>query len=106
MAMVKLHRWLRVNENAIVRSLVENHWPATVGGIERPLRATKNSIYDRRANLKNMDRVSHLLVLAQLRQMGYADEREWALVPRDNHLAHQGSPPPRRLVDDPALRTR
>jgi hypothetical protein len=38
--------------------------------------------------------------------MGYADERDWAVLLRANHLAHQGKPPPRRTVDDPALRTR
>lgn len=66
----------------------------------------KNSIYDRRANVKNMRRIGDLLVLAQLRQMGYADEREWAVVLRENHLAYNGAPPPRRKVDDPKLRTR
>lgn len=105
-AMVKLARWLKNNEGAIVRSLVEKHWPVTVGAIERPLRETKNAIYDRRANFKNLRRVEHLLVLAQLHQMGHADEREWALVLRANHLEHAGTPPPRRRVDDPALATR
>jgi hypothetical protein len=104
--MVKLGRWLSANENAIVRSLVEKHWPVTVGAIERPLREMKTAIYDRRANLKNLARVEHLLMLAQLRQMGHADEREWAAVLRSNHLAHEGTPPPRRQVDDPALSTR
>jgi hypothetical protein len=105
-AMVKLARWLTSNEAAIVRSLVEKHWPVTVGAIERPLREMKNAIYDRRANLKNLQRVEHLLTLAQLRQMGHADERRWAAVLRTNHLAHDGAPPPRRQFDDPALRTR
>lgn len=105
-AMVRLARWLKRNEDAIVRSLVESHWPVTVGAIERPLREMKNAIYDRRANFKNLQRVEHLLTLAQLRQMGLADEREWALVLRSNHLKHDGAPPPRRQVDDPALATR
>lgn len=90
-AMVKLHRCLGVNEDAVVRWLVENHWPATVGGIERPLREMKNSIYDRRANLKNLERVGHLLLLAQLHQMMHADERQWAGLLRSNHLAHDAN---------------
>ncbi len=105
-AIVKLRRWIDANADAIVRSLVEAHWPVSVGALERALRGVKNSIYDRRANLKNMQRVGHLLVLAQLHQMGHADERQWAAVLRKNHLAHDGAPPPRRTVDDPALRTR
>lgn len=105
-AMAKLDRWVRTNEDAIARSLVERHWPATTGSIERPLREMKNAIYDRRANLKNFNRVEHLLLLAQLRQMRHADERRWAALLRRNHVAHGGTPPPRRKVDDPALRTR
>jgi len=103
-ALVKLGRWLETNEDAIVRSLIEKHWPVTSGAIERPLREIKNTIYDRRANLKNLDRVQHLLTLAQLRQMGCADECEWALVLRTNHLSHHGTPPPRREVDKSTLR--
>lgn len=105
-AMLKLRRWIDANEDDIARTLVERHWPATAGAIERPLREMKNAIYDRRANLKNLDRVGHLLLLTQLHQMGHADEREWASVLRGNHLKHDGKPPPRRQVDDPALRTR
>ena len=96
---------LRENEEAIARSMVEKHWPVTVGAIERPLRVMKNAIYDRRANLKNLARIEHLLILAQLQQMGVADKRKWAAILRENHLAHHGTPPPRRLVDDPALYT-
>ena len=105
-AMVKLGRWLTNSQNAIARSLVEKHWPVTVGAIERPLREMKTAIYDRRANLKNLRRVEHLLLLAQLRQTGCADERQWAALLRSNHLARDGTPPPRRQVDDPALRTK
>lgn len=104
-AMVRLNRWVQDNEEAIARSMYEKHWPVTTGAIERPLRVMKNAIYDRRANLKNLARIEHLLTLAQLYQMGCADERKWAAILRKNHLAHGGVPPPRRLVDDPALYT-
>jgi hypothetical protein len=32
---------------------------------------------------------------------GEADPWRWARILRENHRAHQGKPPPRRLVDDP-----
>ena len=44
--------------------------------------------------------------VAQLRQMGHADERAWAAVLRANHVKHDGAPLPRRQVDNPALATR
>ena len=102
-AMVRLRRWIDANEDDIARSLTEAHWPVSVGALERALRAIDNVLADRRAGLKNMQRFGHLLVLAQLHQMGYADERDWAVLLRKNHLDHAGTPPPRRLVDDPAL---
>ena len=91
-AMVKLRRWIDANADAIARSLVEQHWPVSVGALERALRDIKNSIYDRRANLKNMQRVGHLLVLAQLHQMGHADER------RVGRCTAEEPPRPRRLA--------
>ena len=75
---MKLRRRIDANADAIARSLVDQHWPVSVGALERALHDIKNCIYDRRANLKNMQRVGHLLVLAQLHQMGHADERQWA----------------------------
>lgn len=51
-------------------------------------------------------RVEHLLLPAQLRQTGHADERQCTAVLRAHHLAHEGAPPPRRHVHDPRLRTR
>ena len=47
----------------------------------------------------------HLLPLAQHFRMGYTDERQCAAVLRSNHLKHEGAPPRRRRVDDPALST-
>jgi hypothetical protein len=105
-ALGKLERWLRDNEDHIAQSLVENHWPVTVGSLEQPLRVVKSAIFDRRASLRNMDRLNDLLKLIQLKQMGSADEREWMRILRENHRDHNGKPPPRRLVDDPALRPR
>lgn len=63
----------------------------------------KNSLYDRRFALRNPDRLSHLLVLFQLAQIGLADAHQWAHVLHDQHLGYQGAPPTRRLVDMPEL---
>jgi hypothetical protein len=49
----------------------------TAGATEQPLGAMKNAIYDRRGNFKNMQRVEHLLTLAQLKRMGQTDARPW-----------------------------
>jgi hypothetical protein len=102
----QLGRWYEKNQEASARSLVEWHRPVSSGRIERPLRAIKNSIYDRRRNFKNMDRRDHLLILLQLEQMGYADDRAWAEILREDHGAREGRPPERRLIDDPMLYSR
>lgn len=52
-----------------------------------------------------MDRLDHLRFLLQLEQMGYADDRVWAEILREDHEARSGRPPERRLVDNPALYT-
>ncbi len=102
----KLGRWMANNEDHIAQSLVERHWPVTIGQLERPLRVIKNNVFDRRANLRNMDRLSDLLTLMQLKQMGHANEQEWAKHLRSNHRHYAGKPPPRRRVDDPRLAPR
>lgn len=86
--------------------MVESHWPVTGGALERPLREVKNHIYDRSANLKNLDRLTDLLVLYQLEQMGHANERDIMAALRHGHLDSHGQPPARRTSDDPALSTR
>lgn len=102
----KLRRWLDGNEELVVRSLVENHWPVSVGSLEQPLRWIKQSLTDRRFGIRNLDRLDDLLLLMTLHLNGEADPRAWAKLLRENHRSHQGKPPPRRLVDNPALAPR
>lgn len=102
-ALDRLERWLAKHEDDIARGLVENHWPVSIGAIERPLREVKNAIYDRRANIKNLDRLTDLLVLHQLQQMGHANERDIMSVLRRAHIKSGGKPPARRTHDDPSL---
>jgi hypothetical protein len=42
-AILKLRRWIDANEAAIARSLVEQHWPVSVGAFERALRVTSRT---------------------------------------------------------------
>lgn len=93
------------HQSEIVQSLVEWHWPVSIGALERALRTVKDVLYDRRYNLKNMERLQHLLYLIHLCINGLDDERAWEEVLRKNHEGHQWAPPPRRLVDNPELAT-
>jgi hypothetical protein len=102
----RLAKWLDGVEPDIARSLVERHWPVSAGAIERPLRELKNSLYDRRYALRNLDRLNCLLVLYQLHQMGRCNERDWAAALRHDHIKRGGRPPTRRQLDNPALAPR
>jgi hypothetical protein len=63
----------------------------------------KNSLYDRRFALRNMDRLTDLVVLMQLAQLELDDAHAWTRILHDQHLDHAGRPPPRRGVDKPEL---
>lgn len=95
--------WAEEVACAVDFNLSHDHAPWSTGGLERPLRVVKKSLYDRRLALRNMDRLNHLLVLFQLDQLGMADPHWWAHVLHEQHLGHEGEPPPRRLVDKPEL---
>lgn len=62
----KLQRWVGKHQSKIVQSLVEWHWPVSIGALERALRTVKDALFDRRYNLKNMERLQHLLYLIHL----------------------------------------
>lgn len=98
-----LRRWAEAVAPEVEFNLEYEHAPWGTGGLERPLRMVKNSLYDRRFALRNPDRLSHLLVLFQLAQIGLADAHQWAHVLHGQHLGYHGTPPPRRLVDRPEL---
>jgi hypothetical protein len=102
----KIEDWLASINDDVVRSLGEHHAPFSTGGLEQPLRAIKNHLYDRRAVLKNLDRLDDLLTLFQMNQRGVANERAWAEVLRGAHLEGEGRIFGRREVDISRRRAR
>lgn len=74
----KLRRWAEQVAPDIEFNLDSEHAPWSTGGLERPLRVLKNSLFDRRFALRNLDRLDHLLVLFQMAQIGLADPTRWA----------------------------
>lgn len=102
----QLERWIKANEQMIALSLAHNHWPVSAGALEEPLRRIRASFTDRRFGLRNLDRLDDLLSLMTIQINGDADARTWAKILRENHRHHAGTPPPRRLVDNPALAPR
>jgi hypothetical protein len=95
----RLRVWAADIAGAVEFNLRNDPAPWTTGGLERPLRVVKNSFYDRRFALRNLDRLTDLLVLMQLEQLQLDDARAWAHYLHDQHLSYAGRPPPRRLVD-------
>lgn len=98
--------WLDDAHDDIDRSLEKKHHPLSTGALEKPLRVeVKNALYDRRHLIKNLDRLDHLLTLMQLRQLGEAEEREWARRLADHIRARQQhQPAPRQQVDSTTRR--
>lgn len=54
--------------------------------------------------MRNMARLNCLLKLMALEIRGEASANEWARILRDNHLNHEGKPPPRRVVEGQLVR--
>jgi hypothetical protein len=104
-ALARVARWDAANEATILRNAATRHEPESTGALEAELSVISGHFGERGANLKNLKRVEHLVTLYALRQRGDGDAREWASVLREYHEATGGAPPPRRRVDNPALRT-
>lgn len=102
-AVTALRDWADRVAPAVEFGLEHDHAPLTTGALEQALRVVKNSLYDRRLVLRNLDRLDDLLILFQLARLGLASEPQWARVLRDHHLRRGGKPPARRRVDNPAL---
>lgn len=98
-ALQELEGWFRSNEDDITRTVHHFHRPVSTGGLERPLREVKNSLYDRRKNFTNLPRLNDLLSLMTLNQRGQVQAQEWVAALRENHRQFKGKPPPRRKVD-------
>lgn len=93
--------WLDGAHEDIQRALDTPHAPLSTGGLEKPLRtAVKNALEDRAHLFDNLDRLNHLLVLMQLNQLGYANERDWASLLMEHLAANQGRPAQERQAID------
>jgi hypothetical protein len=97
--LLAIQRWCERNEPEIQRVLFRPHRPVSNGLAEEHLRVLRNKLGDRRRNFRNLERLSWLLKLMMLHQLGEADEDDWALILKENHIAYHGKPPPRRSCD-------
>jgi hypothetical protein len=95
----RLERTLNYNRDDIWRAVAEPHHPRTIAGVEEVLDAVRKRIGDRARNFKNLPRLNCLLALIQLDLLGVANDKHYARLLRENHLAYNGTPPPRRTLD-------
>lgn len=99
----KIDRLVERSQVGIQRRIDEPRYPLSTGALERLLRRVKRHLYDRRNVLRNMTRLDDLLALMAVRQRTPVDVRQWSQRLRDEHRNRNGTPLPRRLVDDPDL---
>lgn len=99
----KIDRVVERSQAGIQRHINEPRYPLSTGALERLLRRIKRYLYDRRNVLRNMVRLNDLLALMAARQRTPVDIREWSRRLREEHQDRNGTPLPRRLVDDPEL---
>lgn len=89
----ELEGWFEDNRETVVRALHHWHRPVSTGGLERPLREVKNSLYDRRVSFTNLPRLRHLLDLMTMSLRDQDDELAWSELLRRHHLELKGRPP-------------
>ena len=89
-----LRSWAVRVAPAVEFGIEHDHAPLTTGAVEQALRVVKNSLYDRRLVLRNLDRWDDLLFLFQLARLGLVSETRWARVLRGHHLRRAASLPP------------
>jgi MULE transposase domain len=95
----KIDRWLATNAEAIEQVLDEPHWPRDLKLLEEYLAQIRSRLGERKRNFRNRARLDCVLKLMLLDLRGQASAPSWTHILRDNHKPHDGSPPPRRLVD-------
>ncbi|MGH3494644.1 MAG: hypothetical protein ACRDQ1_15615 [Sciscionella sp.] len=96
-------KWRRRNRDAINRLLPRTHWPRDLKHLEERLDTIQSCLGDRRRAFRNLHRLNCVLTLMLLELRGEASVSAWARILRENHRAHDGKPPPRRLHDGELL---
>jgi len=101
--LVTLERTLNADADLIWRELHEWHKPRTIGAVEEALDRVSHLLGDRARLFGNLPRLNELLKLIQLHLLRLDDPNDYARILRENHLAHRGTPPPRRRHDGAGL---
>jgi hypothetical protein len=102
--LVALERTLNADTDLIWRELHEWHKPRTIGAVDEAIDRVSHLLGDRARLFGNLPRLNELLKLIQLHLLRLDDPNNYARILRENHLAHAGSPPPRRRHDGAGLR--
>jgi hypothetical protein len=105
-ALGAIGRWLDRNRDLIGESAAAFYWPTTISHLEEHLDTIGSRLGDRRRAFRNLHRLNCLLKLFLIQLRGEASASAWARVLRENHRAHDGKPPPRRLYDGQVIRPR
>jgi hypothetical protein len=101
--LVMLESALNKEREQIWRELTEPHKPLSIGAVEDNLDQVQRLLGDRARLFGNLPRLNGLLQLVQLHLTRLDDPAAYSRILRENHLAHAGSPPPRRQHDGAGL---
>lgn len=93
-------RWLDKHNAGILLQIANRQHPYSVGALETKLRDVKTSLYDRRFNFRNQNRLNRLLMLMQLHANGLDSPRVYAQIIRACLLAHHGIDGKRHVILD------
>ena len=96
-------KWRRRNREAINGLLPRTHWPRDIKHLEERLATIQTRLGERRRMFHNLHRLNCVLTLMLLELRGEASVSAWARILRENHRAHEGKPPPRRLHEGELL---
>jgi hypothetical protein len=102
--LVTLENTLNRERDDIWRELTEFHKPRTIGAVEEKLDQVARLFGDRARLFGNLPRLNALLTLVHLHLLRLDDPNDYARILRENHVAHHGTPPPRRQHDGAGLK--
>ena len=81
----------------------QTHWPRDLKHLEERLATIQTRLGERWRMFRNLHRLNCVLTLMLLELRGEASVSAWARILRENHRAHEGKPPPRRLHEGELL---